>query len=302
MAKRSTRSCIDCKADISKRGNKSVRCQPCHTAYRAARERLDPNRARCVDDDGTCSTSRLKRGRCSRHYYTARRDGDGMIPQRPRTCPTCKTTFMPVRSDAVCCSSDCNWRWQDTFRRVDHPERDCLTCGQPYKPARSDQRYCVIDCHPDPKYRASRRWHEQNRGRVADLYHRRRVRERSAIDSVGVTPRDWKRLIVRYGGRCAYCRERCERPTVDHIIPVMRGGRHSIGNTLPACLSCNSSKGGLLLIEFKVRRGMIRLRDCVAVERPIPVGGLDVFAGVRYEQLMLPLGIGGPPIRARHAA
>lgn len=39
---------------------------------------------------------------------------------------------------------------------------------------------------------------------------------------------------------CAYC----VRParTLDHFIPVSRGGRTEPGNLVPACKSCNSKK------------------------------------------------------------
>lgn len=39
--------------------------------------------------------------------------------------------------------------------------------------------------------------------------------------------------------------------TVDHVIPVARGGPHSIGNLMPLCRSCNSSKHDMLWIEWK---------------------------------------------------
>nr|WP_239115333.1 HNH endonuclease [Streptomyces sp. SID8499] len=48
--------------------------------------------------------------------------------------------------------------------------------------------------------------------------------------------------------RCVYC----DAPggTVDHVIPLSRGGQHAEGNLVPACKSCNSSKGDKLLIEW----------------------------------------------------
>lgn len=63
---------------------------------------------------------------------------------------------------------------------------------------------------------------------------------------------DWLRLQRRFGYRCAYCGSRAKL-TQDHVVPLTRGGRHAIGNILPACGSCNSSKGNRLLLEWSRR-------------------------------------------------
>lgn len=56
------------------------------------------------------------------------------------------------------------------------------------------------------------------------------------------TSSQWEEVKGRFRNRCAYCGER--KPlTVDHVTPVSQGGDHSISNIVPACQSCNSSKG-----------------------------------------------------------
>lgn len=73
---------------------------------------------------------------------------------------------------------------------------------------------------------------------------------RAAVALPGVTDRDWGRLVARYGGFCAYCQE-VPWQHIEHVVPLSRGGLHSIGNVLPACARCNCSKGNKLIVEWK---------------------------------------------------
>jgi len=43
-----------------------------------------------------------------------------------------------------------------------------------------------------------------------------------------------------FGGECAYCDRLAT--TIDHIVPVSRGGGTSPGQLVPACVYCNSAK------------------------------------------------------------
>lgn len=62
-------------------------------------------------------------------------------------------------------------------------------------------------------------------------------------------------MINRYRGKCAYCQSR-PWSHWEHVIPVSRGGRESIGNLLPACSSCNPSKKNRLITEWKLSMKM----------------------------------------------
>ena len=57
-------------------------------------------------------------------------------------------------------------------------------------------------------------------------------------------------IARRHGYRCAYCGTRPTRLDPDHVVPVSRGGANYIGNLLPACPPCNSSKRDLTLDEW----------------------------------------------------
>ena len=52
----------------------------------------------------------------------------------------------------------------------------------------------------------------------------------------------WKALIAR--GVCHYCGKKVGREnlTMDHVIPVSRGGTSTKGNCVPCCKDCNNKK------------------------------------------------------------
>lgn len=38
---------------------------------------------------------------------------------------------------------------------------------------------------------------------------------------------------------------------MDHVVPLIRGGKSTRGNTVPACSECNSQKKYLLPVEWE---------------------------------------------------
>lgn len=65
-----------------------------------------------------------------------------------------------------------------------------------------------------------------------------------------------RRLLAR---PCMACGA-TERVSIEHLIPLARGGRHAIGNLAALCLPCNVSKNKLTWTEwrFSDRPGAVR--------------------------------------------
>jgi 5-methylcytosine-specific restriction endonuclease McrA len=61
----------------------------------------------------------------------------------------------------------------------------------------------------------------------------------------------WKRK--RASGTCHYCGRKFKPTelTMDHLVPIVRGGRSVHGNVVPACKECNNKKKYLLPSEWE---------------------------------------------------
>jgi 5-methylcytosine-specific restriction endonuclease McrA len=152
----------------------------------------------------------------------------------------------------------------------------CLKCGKEYQPMSSRQKYCV-DCGNISERELNRlsvaRYRKANRKKAGEAVGKwakanpEKVREkdanyRKANPEKGVfshakrralkyanTPVDelltlaqWRDVLAQYNGHCAYCSKKAKL-TLDHVIPLSKGGKHSKDNVVPACGRCNSSKG-----------------------------------------------------------
>ena len=61
----------------------------------------------------------------------------------------------------------------------------------------------------------------------------------------------WLRRLAK--GECHYCHRKVapQELTMDHIVPVARGGKSVRGNVAPTCKACNSRKKYLLPVEWE---------------------------------------------------
>ena len=88
------------------------------------------------------------------------------------------------------------------------------------------------------------------------------------------------RHFERQNGRCAYCgipmllpplrgrKPRDRQATLDHVLPLVRGGADSEANTVAACLACNAAKGGdMTALAFRLSAFCIA-RQALAAKVP----------------------------------
>ena len=61
----------------------------------------------------------------------------------------------------------------------------------------------------------------------------------------------WKNRVAK--GICHYCGNSFPPAelTMDHLVPIIRGGKSSRGNVVPSCKECNSKKKYMLPLEWE---------------------------------------------------
>lgn len=216
----------------------------------------------CAIDD--CIAPVAHRGWCSKHYQRWRASGD---PSRGRS---------PQSRDGHCSVDGCT----DTIlsrrlcRRHYLPQpvvliKQCY-CGDSFESTRPIVKYCSKQCRKAAKAirrrPSAKQYYESHKAICAErgkryrlanparrtLYaHARRARELGNRDSVGISQRDWQRALNRAAGKCFYCNTVTSNLHMDHVIPLVRGGRHAIGNVVPACSACNLAKHARYIAEWR---------------------------------------------------
>jgi 5-methylcytosine-specific restriction endonuclease McrA len=110
----------------------------------------------------------------------------------------------------------------------------------------------------EQKRKYSSDYSKQNPEKSLERNSRRRARLKNAI-TFKVDSSELKQMKNR---GCLFCGSKKEI-NIDHIIPLSRGGSHSIGNLMPLCDHCNSTKYNKTIMEWR----MYRLR----IGNPLPV-------------------------------
>jgi len=93
------------------------------------------------------------------------------------------------------------------------------------------------------------------------MYNEHRHKRLLKLNAEGYhTHQEWEELLKKHDWKCFYCGteltddKSSRQATRDHRIPIMREGNDNIENIVPACKSCNSSKGNMTDIEYILYR------------------------------------------------
>lgn len=200
-----------------------------------------PYRPRSDDRTPTCGRS------CSKRYPALFKPP--IAPLAPFTrvhfkaCTECKRSFVARNALRELCSDKCRndrllRRLRENYVGAQRRTLDCAYCGDSFDTNRSLSKYCSKTCAKRSEPKSDRK--------------------RARLAGVTYEPIDRSAVFVRDGWRCQICGCRTpaklrgtmhdKAPTLDHRIPVSRGGTHTYDNVQCACRQCNSLKSDRVVI------------------------------------------------------
>lgn len=92
-----------------------------------------------------------------------------------------------------------------------------------------------------------RAWRAKNMDKCILKAQKRRALKKSLPATL--TSKQWEDARQYFHGKCAYC-GKTSQLFQDHFYPLSKGGEYARLNIIPACGSCNSSKGSKLFHEW----------------------------------------------------
>jgi 5-methylcytosine-specific restriction endonuclease McrA len=89
-----------------------------------------------------------------------------------------------------------------------------------------------------------RKWVGKNKDKARHIDRKQHARRKQAIGSH--TLEEWNEIKKAQNYRCAKCGKK-KKLTIDHIIPLSKGGTHYRDNIQALCKSCNCKKSNKML-------------------------------------------------------
>ena len=165
------------------------------------------------------------------------------------TCPTCGEEFKTYRDNKTFCSPVCRRNRKSKERNLPRIvklvlEKQCDECGAGFQTTSKSQRFCSHKCRT------------RNNSRLNELKRRKYYTEGDKTITLS-------KLIDKENNICYICLGECDSkdyikdnkgtiicgnnyPSIEHVIPLSKGGKHEWGNVKLAHRGCNIKKSNKL--------------------------------------------------------
>lgn len=219
-----------------------------------------------------CERKMKARGMCSRHWQMDRAHGDpkgGKYEMKirkaidhedgTRTCSQCEVR-LPIsefhkdkmgtggrRARCKNCHTGNSKAWYEV-NKVRQAGRE------------KKRRLSNVEKYTEKEALRYKKDREKRIGLATEHSHRRKARKLKTVIEKGISRNALKK---NFGTKCYYCKKEMDfsvgvgrkfnkgMATIEHLIPLARGGEHTWKNTVLACRQCNISKNVKTIEEFE---------------------------------------------------
>lgn len=222
-----------------------------------------------------CTNKPLAQGMCNRHYTLYKIHGD---PEGGRYVYKIRKAI--THDDGTRTCSQCEQRLPISEFHKDKAATDgrrskCKSCRiglvQDWYQENIQERRAKANSRRKENVEVERqkdnaRYERDREKRIAlatEHSHRRKARKLNTVVEKGISVISLKK---RHGTKCHYCQKEMDfskgvgrkfnndMATIEHLIPLARGGEHTFANTVLACRFCNISRGAKSQEDFEKYR------------------------------------------------
>lgn len=232
----------------------------CSGHYQRWRTYGDPLACHTPTNGGPCSIEdcggvATAKGWCTKHYTRWRRYGS----------PTARAPGEVIDGKRICCGCGEDRPWTTEFFYANNSKPngldiECRSCArarrrlQPYRPIPRTLHMCDMCLRIFAGDARRHRFCSPECSKAGQLRDGRihTLRRRALLANRYVEDVDPSTVYERDGFRCGICCGAIDidiphpdpmSPSVDHVVPLSRGGEHSYANCQASHLGCNCSKG-----------------------------------------------------------